>query len=383
MTRTRQRPRFGGVRPPITWRDVAAGALAGLALCALMSVALQPEPVSALGYVMSAISGGAFALARRYPLATLAITTYAIVLYTAADEAGGPIYIAVFLAAMNLAARTEHTRGWLPWVGLSGFLLLVAEAIAGQFQWHFLPVVALLVVLPKIVADRARARALHTRALEARVESAAHEAQRHMAEERLQIAREVHDVVGHALAAISLRAGVADHVRDRDPEAVAGALASIRETSRQSLHELSALLGALRDGSPAEHAPAPDLAQVPRLVDTLCDAGLPVTLEREMNVVKPPEIVGAASYRIVQEALTNVVRHAGSGASARVVLAQRNGALEIEVTDDGRGAGNCVAPRGGLTGMRERTQALGGHFDAGSSPSGGFRVWASLPVSPR
>src|SRR4051794_22602617 len=186
MTPARQRPKFGDVRPPITWRDVAAGALAGLALCALMSVALHPDPVSALGYVMSAISGGSFALARRYPLATLAITTYAIVFYTAADEPGGPIYVAVFVAAMNLAARAEHTRGWLPWVGATGFLLLVAEAIAGEFQWHFLPVVALLVVLPKIVADRARARALHTRALEARVESAAHEAQRHMAEERLQ-----------------------------------------------------------------------------------------------------------------------------------------------------------------------------------------------------
>jgi signal transduction histidine kinase len=371
------------MRPPITWRDVAAGALSGLALCALMSVALQPEPVSALGYVMSAISGGSFALARRYPLATLAITTYAIVFYTAADEPGGPIYVAVFVAAMNLAARTERTSGWLPWVAGTGVLLLIGEAVAGEFEWHFLPVVALLVVLPKIVADRSRARQLHTRALEARVESAEHEAQRRMAEERLAIAREVHDVVGHALAAISLRAGVADHVRDRDPEAVADALGAIRETSKRSLHELSALLDALRDGAPAEHAPAPDLAHVPRLVDTLCDAGLPVTLERETGAVKPPEIVGAAGYRIVQEALTNVVRHAGHGATARVVLMQRNGSLEVEVTDNGRGAGSCVAPRGGLTGMRERAQALGGEFDAGSAPSGGFRVWASLPVSPR
>jgi signal transduction histidine kinase len=371
------------VRPRITWRDLAAGALAGLALCALMSVALQPDPVSALGYVMSAISGGAFALARRYPLATLAITTYAIVFYTAADEPGGPVYIAVFAAAMNLAARTERTGSWLPWVATSGTLLLIAEAIAGEFEWHFLPVVALLIVLPKIVSDRARARHLQMRALEARVESAEHESHRRIAEERLRIAREVHDVVGHGLAAISLRAGVADHVRDRDPEEVAEALAAIRETSKQSLHELSALLDALRGGGPAEHAPAPDLAHLPRLVDTLCDAGLPVTLERELNGTKPPEIVGAAGYRIVQEALTNVVRHAGPGASARVALMQRNGSLEVEVTDDGRGAGRSVAPGSGITGMRERTAALGGQFDAGAAPDGGFRVWASLPVSQR
>jgi signal transduction histidine kinase len=164
---------------------------------------------------------------------------------------------------------------------------------------------------------------------------------------------------------------------------VADALTAIRETSKQSLHELSALLDALRDGAPAEHAPAPGLAHVPRLVDTLCDAGLPVTLERETGGAKPPEIVGAAGYRIVQEALTNVVRHAGPGASARVVLMQSNGTLEVEVTDDGRGVGNAIAPRGGMTGMRERAQALGGRFDAGAAPGGGFRVWASLPVSPR
>jgi signal transduction histidine kinase len=220
-------------------------------------------------------------------------------------------------------------------------------------------------------------------ALEARVHSAEQEAHRRMAEERLRIAREVHDVVGHGLAAISLRAGVADHVRDRDPEAVAEALRVIRETSKQSLNELSALLGALRDGEAAEHAPAPDLAQVPRLVDTLREAGLPVELERQMNGGEPPEIVGAAGYRIVQEALTNVARHAGSGASARVRLAQHNGSLEVEVVDDGRGAGPTVTPGGGMTGMRERAQALGGRFEAGGAPGGGFRVWASLPVSPR
>jgi signal transduction histidine kinase len=354
-----------------------------MALCALMSVALAPDPVSTLGYAMSAVAGASLALSRRAPLLFLAVSTAAIVTYTVADEPGGPIYVAVFVAAMNLASRTEHTRDWLPWVAASGGLLLVAEAIAGAFEWHFLPVVALLVVLPKIVADRSRARHLHTRALVARVESAEHEAQRRIAEERLRIAREVHDVVGHGLAAISLRAGVADHVRDRDPDQVAEALAAIRETSKQSLHELSALLAALRDGGPAEHAPAPDLAQVPRLVDTLSDAGLPVMLERQPGDARLPEIVGAAAYRIVQESLTNVVRHAGSGAAARVSLAQQNGALEVEVVDDGRGAGRALAPGGGLTGMRERVQALGGRFDAGDAPGGGFRVWASLPVSPR
>jgi signal transduction histidine kinase len=371
------------VRPRITSGDVAVGVFAAVGLCVLMNVALQPDPVTTLGYAMSALSGLAFVLRRRYPAVCLVTVAAAIFAYTAADGQGGPIYGTIFVAAMNLAAQVQKTRAWAPWVVSAAAGLLVAEVIAGQFEWHFLPLDALLLVLPKIVADRAQARELHERAMEARIESAQHDAHRRMAEERLRIAREVHDVVGHALAAISLRAGVADHVRDRDPEAVADALASIRKVSRESLHELGALLDALRDGEPAEHAPAPDLAQVPRLVQTLHEAGLPVTLERRVNGARPPEIVGAAAYRIVQEALTNVVRHAGTGASARVLLAQRNGALEVEVTDDGTGAGGAARPGGGITGMRERVAALGGSFEAGDGPEGGFRVWASLPVTAR
>jgi signal transduction histidine kinase len=122
---------------------------------------------------------------------------------------------------------------------------------------------------------------------------------------------------------------------------------------------------------------------VPRLVETLNDAGLRVSLEGQTNGAKPPEVVGAAGYRIVQEALTNVVRHAGDGVSARVRLAQSNGSLEVEVVDDGAGAGGGVVPGGGITGMRERVAALGGQFEAGDAPGGGFRVWASLPVTQR
>jgi signal transduction histidine kinase len=371
------------VRPRIAIIDVAVGLLSAGLLCALMTVALHPDPVSDLGYAMSVVSGLAFTFRRRAPVLCLLLTTLAVGIYTASDEAGGPIYITVFLAAMNLAARVETTRQWLPWAAWASAVLLVAEVVVGDVEWHFFPILALLIVLPKLTADSMRARLLRITALEAQVASAEHEARRRMAEERLRIAREVHDVVGHGLAAISLRAGVADHVRDRDPEEVADALRAIRDVSKQSLHELGALLDALRDGEAAQHAPAPDIEQVPRLVDTLRDAGLPVELERSMNGAELPEIVGAAGYRIVQESLTNVVRHAGSGASARVLLQQVDGALEVSVQDDGHGAGVEVLPRGGITGMRERVQALGGRFEAGDAPGGGFRVWARLPVSPR
>jgi signal transduction histidine kinase len=134
------------------------------------------------------------------------------------------------------------------------------------------------------------------------------------------------------------------------------------------------------DGA-AELAPTPTLDALPRLVDGLRQAGMTVDLEVEPNGGAPvPEVVGAAGYRIVQEALTNVARHAGAGAGARVRLTHRDGAVEIEVRDDGRDAPAAPRPGGGLTGMRERAAALGGAFEAGAAPGGGFRVWASLPA---
>jgi signal transduction histidine kinase len=185
----------------------------------------------------------------------------------------------------------------------------------------------------------------------------------------------------------ALRAGVADRVAERDPAEVRRALRAIRHVSRESLADLSALLGVLRadgEGAAPERSPTPGLEALPRLVDGLRDAGLDVELEIDRAARDGvPDVVGAAGYRIVQEALTNVSRHAGRNAHAHVRLARRDGVVEIEVRDDGRGAPSPMRPRGGLTGMRERATALGGRFEAAGAPGGGFRVWASLPVVPR
>ena len=174
-------------------------------------------------------------------------------------------------------------------------------------------------------------------------------------------------------------------MRASDPDEVDAALRSIREIAKQSLGELGALLGVLRSAEGDERAPVPDLAAVPQLVERLRDAGMRVELDVAKQPPQVPDVVGAASYRIVQEALTNVARHAGPGASARVRLAQSNGAVEVEVTDDGHGAPPGVRDGGGLTGMRERAAALGGRFEAGPAAPGGsgFRVWAWLPAVPR
>jgi signal transduction histidine kinase len=205
------------------------------------------------------------------------------------------------------------------------------------------------------------------------------EGRRRTAEERLSIAREMHDVVGHSLAVISLQAGVAERLLESRPDEVRKSVAAIRKVSREALTELRAELALLRgDGSPAERAPAPDLRALPGLVSSMREAGLQVELDVDANQKPVPEIVAAAAYRIAQESLTNVVRHAGVGVHTTVRVEFDGKNLQVEVVDDGRGA--VGEPTGsGIDGMRERVAVLGGEFAAGARPQGGFRVWASIP----
>jgi signal transduction histidine kinase len=378
------RPTLGEVIPWLERNRAWADVLAGLALAALFvgitRVAARSEGLDAIGYVCAAVAGGAFAVRRSSPVVTLALTAAATTVYGATDQPGGPIYLTVFLAAINLAAL-RPTRTWLPWTGAAAVALVAADWAGRGFSFHIIPAGLLLLALPKLAGDAVRTRRLRMETLEARVSLAEQETLRRVAEERLRIAREVHDVVGHGLATITLRAGVADRVAERDPAEVHAALKAIRQISRESLSELSALLGVLRAEGEAERAPAPDLDALPRLVKDLREAGMDVELEVDANGGGPvPEVVAAAGYRIVQEALTNVARHAGPRARARVKLTRHDGIVEVEVRDDGRGAPAAVTAGGGLTGMRERAAAVGGRLEAGGAPGGGFRVWASLPA---
>jgi signal transduction histidine kinase len=360
--------------------DVLAGLALAAALVAVTALGFRQEGADAIAYLCSAVAGGAFAVRRSYPVVTLALTAAATAVYGATDQPGGPIYLTVFLAAINLAAR-RPMRTWLPWSVAAAVALVAADWAGRGFSFHIIPAALLLLAVPKLAGDTVRARRLRMETLEARVGLAEQETLRRVAEERLRIAREVHDVVGHGLATITLRAAVADRVAERDPAEVHAALRAIRQISRESLSELSALLGVLRAEGEAERAPAPDLEALPRLVDGLREAGMDVELEIDANGAAPvPEVVAAAGYRIVQEALTNVARHAGPRARARVKLTRRDGLVEVEVSDDGRGAPPAVAAGGGLTGMRERAAAVGGRLEAGGAPGGGFRVWASLPA---
>jgi signal transduction histidine kinase len=367
----------------VTSADVVVAVALALALTAVTALGFRHEGVDAVGYACCAVAGLAFVVWRTHPVATFAIAATAITIYGVTGQPGGPVYVAAFVAAFNLASQ-RPVRTWLPWTAAAAVAFVATRWAADGFTLHLIPVVLLLLVTPKLAGDAVRARRLRMETLEARVSLAEQETMRRVAEERLRIAREVHDVVGHGLATITLRAGVADRVADRDPDEVRAALQAIRQVSRESLAELSALLGVLREGddAPPEHAPVPDLDALPRLVDGLREAGLDVDLQVDGNGAAVPEVVAAAGYRIVQEALTNVARHAGPNVRAHVKVSRRNGVVEVEVRDDGAGAAAAMQAGGGLTGMRERAASLGGTFEAGSASGGGFRVRASLPVVP-
>jgi signal transduction histidine kinase len=365
--------------------DALLGVAFAVVLVAITALGFRDEGLDPIGYPCCAVAGLAFAVRRRWPVVTFALVIAALAVFGATGQPGGPVYLTTFLAAVNLAVL-RPMRTWLPWTAVAAVALVGANWAGHGFSLHLIPVAVLLLAAPKLAGDAVRARRLRMETLEARVSLAEQETLRRVAEERLRIAREVHDVVGHGLATITLRAGVADRLADRDPAEVRASLRAIRQVSKESLAELSALLGVLRaegEDEAVERTPAPDLQALPRLVDGLRDAGMDVALDVETTGAAVPEVVAAAGYRIVQEALTNVARHAGPDASARVRLTRRDGVVEVEVRDDGRGAVGPVHAGGGLTGMRERAAALGGRLEAGGAPSGGFRVWASLPVVPR
>jgi signal transduction histidine kinase len=245
------------------------------------------------------------------------------------------------------------------------------------------------------VSELIRVRSQRAAALR---QSRAEEQLRRAGEERLRMARDLHDVVAHNISVINVQANTALHLMDRQPERARSALVTINEVSKQALVELRSVLGVLRDvDGAAPRAPAPGLARLSDLEDNAAAAGLTVRVEEHGQRASLPADVDLAAYRIIQEALTNSARHSG-GTSARVRLSYDDGALQIEVDDDGRQrsaarngvtvgdrSGSAAArPAGsggnGIAGMTERAVTLGGTLQAGPRPEGGFRVRARLPL---
>jgi signal transduction histidine kinase len=330
-------------------------------------------------YLLAAGAALTLLLRRRAPL--LGITAAALITaaYLLLDEPYGPILFVGPAWAWCLSAVMPLRRA-VPWV--AGYVAMVVLSAAPRLVrdngWGG------LLIWATVAAGVAAAGAATGFALAARQRSEAAAraeiARRAVSEERLAMAQDVHDGVGHTLAVIAMHAGVAAHVIDRDPARAKELLGAVAATCREALDGLRADLDRLRSpGEGASRSPDPGLADLPVLLARMRDGGLRLDVELpEPGLDELPPAVGAAAYRIVQESLTNVLRHAGTAeASVRVRL---DGVLLVEVAD--RGAGPAVATGSGgtgIAGMRRRAEAVGGSLTAGPGPGGGFLVRAELP----
>jgi signal transduction histidine kinase len=337
-------------------------------------------PLDLTAYALLLATAPALALQHRLPLWAYAATLALALAYLLVGHPPGPVYLPPLVALVLLVGRVPLPL-WAPaavagagLLGLGDLRTGSTPLVAGLWAAAWLAI-AILAAAVVVVRRRLAAEARRTREEEGR---------RRTAEERLRIAREMHDVLGHSLAVISLQAGVAEHLLDGQQEEIRSAVVAIRRVSRQALSELRSELAVLRGaGGPDVRGPRPGLEALAGLGDAMRDAGLHVELRIEVEAEAVPEIVAVAAYRIVRESLTNVARHAGLGARAAVRVARTGDRLEVEVEDDGKGAPpGGGTPGGGITGMAERAAALGGECTAANRPEGGFRVRAVLPWSP-
>lgn len=345
-------------------------------------------------YVLLAGQTLPLAFRRRYPLGTMYVVCASLGLYWIIDYPLGFDLAAVLAiysgAAYGLGRRRAwrhlvavvvavEVLAWVPWSTVEledsavvnyGFVLLhVAAALLGEVVYQ----------------RRLRIADLEQRAIQAE-ETLELRAQMAVADERQRIAREMHDVVAHGMSVISVQAAAAQEIARTDPDKTIEVLGNIERVGRDSLTELRRMLGVLRDhdGAGSELAPQPGLDDVADAVAQSVNAGLPT----ELIVTGTPHDVSAgvqlAAYRIVQEALTNVRKHAGESATAIVLLAYLESTITVEITDDGAGAMSALATTGagnGLVGMRERVEIYGGELISGPRTGGGFSVRASLPVA--
>jgi signal transduction histidine kinase len=300
----------------------------------------------------------------------------------------GPVWITGWVALAALSWWTNRRVALAGAGGMFVVLSIVALAVDGLDAPKIIPLIFLgWSAAAILLGDVLRNRRNYLTGLEERARflelTREEEARRRVAEDRLRIARDLHDSVAHAMATISVQAGAAAHVIERRPEAAKDALAAIQRASSEVLDELAAMLRLLRDSAEsADRAPTPGVEDVGQLVAATRSAGLTVSLAVEGPVERVPATVGTAAYRIVQESLTNVIRHAAATTAGVRVEAGSDGGLLVEVTDDGAGNGAGGSGPGssgtgvGIRGMRERATATGGRLDAGCAPGGGFVVRA-------
>ena len=339
--------------------------------------------VATATYLLLLASSTALLWRRSRPLIVLAATLTASVVWDVMGLAGGPS-LAIFVALYGVGRYITDNR--------TSFLAVTAAVVAvvaDDLLVEREPVSAVglsmgLVLAAWYAGRRVKGRGDYLALVEERAEflqrDRAAEARRAVVEERARIARELHDLVAHRVSMMTVQAGAAQTVAVRDPERAIRAMKAVENEGRGALQELRQILGVLRaDGSQDGLTPIHGLAEIPGLVAEMREAGMDVALSNDGVPDGLPTGVDLAAYRIVQEALTNVVKHAGPTPKAEVRLSSGDQMLAIEVTDRGTGASTLPGAGQGLVGMRERAALLGGTFEAGPRPGGGFRVLARIP----
>ncbi|GJF31826.1 two-component sensor histidine kinase [Kitasatospora sp. NE20-6] len=365
--------------------------------------------------VLLAVSCVPLLVLQRWPVGVVAVTVLIGVVEFTVIPVAGPPPAAVGVALYAVASRTDRRTAWRTGIWAAGALtaasLITSPGVEdlpqnlGLIAWTFLSVA---------IGDAVRSRRELLASVVERAERAERtreeEARRRVTEERMRIARELHDVVAHHITLVNAQAGVAHHLMRTDPEHAYQALERIRDTSRAALDELRATVGLLRysGDQAAPREPAPGLAGLDDLLDSFRHSGLSVVLERTGTPVDLPQITDLTAYRIIQEALTNTHKHAGA-VTAHVRLGFGTETLRLTVEDDGRnpahgthgrpgrpagpgavpgtgagtgggGAGVGTGTGHGMIGMHERARAVGGTLAAGHRPGGGFRIDAELPL---
>ncbi|SDU77360.1 Signal transduction histidine kinase [Jiangella alkaliphila] len=358
------------------------------------AILADPElagPVDVLGWAghgLLILSGLILLVRRRWPIPVFMANAAISVVYFAGGYPDGPGWLALFVSIYTVAAHGDGRRSLVVLANSLGVLAIVWIATTDVGEGERIGWLAFRIgatIMAAALGESIRSRRVIAADAVQRAEVAERtrdeEARRRVDAERLRIAREVHDTVAHAIAIINVQAGVTAHVLDKRPERARETLLTIEQTSARALREMRAVLGVLRgddDGSPG-----PSLGALDELLAVARRAGLDVTVAGSVPSGVLPDDVDRAAYRIVQEGITNVIRHAGP-ARVTVGLELRDGELRVEVADDGGDlsgpAGPPVEPGRGLAGMRERCELLGGAFEAG--PDGdGFRVCARLPLN--
>jgi signal transduction histidine kinase len=341
--------------------------------------------VRAVNAIVVPVMALSLAWRRRRPLLTLSIVMGGVVLLSLAfggSETSTLVFITV-VAVYSAAAHLSNRE--LP---VAVPLLIAAVAVHdlrdpqirtfGDAIWT-----TILWTLTFLVGLGMRSRQAQTQALVNEAEALRRErelaAVEAAAEERRRIARELHDIISHSLGVVVLQAGAADQVLEHDPERARDALRSIRSTGLDAIAQMGALLGLVRGDAEASREPQPSIADLAALIATTQEAGLAVDLEIEGDRRALPAALELSAYRIVQEGLTNALKHAGPVA-AHVILSYGSDELAIEVTDEGGSSGNGLGSGRGLAGMRERVTVFGGRLQAGPRPNGGWTLRAAFPL---